>query len=256
MPNRATPSCPPHISRVMVIHCSDSAQSLRRILRPVSRTAGPRLTQMVLQIGSSGIIINAPRDGPCQILQFWVYHIVHFPRNGQNMALLWPKHGPHMVLQIGSSWIIINVPRDAPCQISNFWVYPIVLFSRKGPKYGPFMAKTWSPHVPSNWFFLNYNQYAQGCSMPNFTTLGVSHSPLSLEMAKIWHFMAKTWSSHCSSNWLFLNHSQYALGCSLPNFTILGVSYSPLFLEMAKIWPFCGQNMVLTWSHLTWPDLY
>ena len=41
----------------------------------------------------------------------------HFPKNGQNMSLLWPKHGP------------------------------------------------------SNWFFLNLNQYAQGCPMPNFTLL-------------------------------------------------------------------------------------
>ena len=43
------------------------------------------------------------------------------PRNGQNMTLLWPKHGPHMVPQIGSSWIIINGPKDAPCQILQFW---------------------------------------------------------------------------------------------------------------------------------------
>ena len=50
-------------------------------------------------------------------------------RNGQNMALLWPKNGPHMVLPIGSSWIIINVPWYAPCQISQFRVYPIVPFS-------------------------------------------------------------------------------------------------------------------------------
>ena len=47
------------------------------------------------------------------------YPVAHFPIYGQNMALLWPKHGPHMVLQIGSSWILINVPRDAPCQISE-----------------------------------------------------------------------------------------------------------------------------------------
>ena len=33
------------------------------------------------------------------------------------------------------------------------------------------MAKTWSTHGPSNWFFLNLNQCAQGCSMPNFGKL-------------------------------------------------------------------------------------
>merc|ERR1711954_159100 len=70
-----------------------------------------------------------------------------FLKNGQNRALLWPKHDPHMVLQI---------------------------------------------------IFLNHNQCAQGCSMPNFTNLGVSHCPLFLEMAKIWPFygqnMVLTWS--------------------------------------------------------------
>ena len=131
-----------------------------------------------------------------------------FPRNGQNMALLWPKNGPHIVLQMSSSWIIINVPREATYQISQYRVYPMVPFSKKWPKYGPFFGKTWSSHGPSNWFFLNYNQCAQGCSMPNFAILGVSHGPLSLEMAKIWPFYAKTWSSHGPSNWFFLNHNQ------------------------------------------------
>ena len=32
--------------------------------------------------------------------------------------------------------------------------------------------------------------------MPNYTILGVSHSPLFLEMPKYGPFMAKTWSSH------------------------------------------------------------
>ena len=45
------------------------------------------------------------------------------------------------------------------------------LLSYKWPKYGHFMAKTWSSHGPSNWFFLNLNQCAQGCSMPNFRVL-------------------------------------------------------------------------------------
>ena len=37
--------------------------------------------------------------------------------------------------------------------------------SYKGPKYGPFMAKTWSSHGPSNLIFLNLNHFAEGCSM-------------------------------------------------------------------------------------------
>ena len=60
------------------------------------------------------------------------------------------------------------------------------------------MAKTWSSHGPSNWFFLNHTLCAQGCSMPNLTILGVSHSALFLEMAKTWPFygqnMVLTWS--------------------------------------------------------------
>ena len=67
-----------------------------------------------------------------------------FPRKGQNMALLWPKDGPHMVLQINSSWIIINVAMEAPCQISQFWVYPIPPFFRNGQN----MALSWPIHGP------------------------------------------------------------------------------------------------------------
>ena len=104
-----------------------------------------------------------------------------FPRNGQNMALLWPKHGPHMVLQIGSSWIIIDVPRDASCQISRFWVYPIVPFSSKWQKYGLFRPKH-GPHmvlqIGSSWILINvprdapcqisesYHLYWQLCTWP------------------------------------------------------------------------------------------
>ena len=154
------------------------------------------------------------------------------------MAKRWSSHGPSNCF----SWIIINVPGDTPCQISQFWVYPMVPFPCKWPKYGPFMAKTWSSYGSVNWFFLNHNQCAQGCSMPYFTNLGVSHSPLFLEN------MAITCTSHGPSNRFFLNHNQCAQECSMPNFTNLGVSHCPLFLEMAKIWPFYGQNMVLTWS--------
>ena len=129
---------------------------------------------------------------------FWYIPSSPFHRNGQDMALLWPKEGPHMVLQIGSFCIIITMPREDPCQISQFFEYPIVPFSQKGPKYGPFMAKKWSSHGPSDWFFPNHNQCAPGSSNQNFTILGLSHSPLFLEMAKILPFysqnMVLTWS--------------------------------------------------------------
>ena len=131
------------------------------------------------------------------------------------------------------------------------------------------MAKTWPSHGPSNWFFLNHNQCAKGGSMPNSTILGVFHSPLFLQMAKIWFFydqnvvltcsvpnikllgvscsqislkwqkygpfIAKTWSSPGPSTWSFLNHNQCFQGWFMINLTILGVSHSPLFLKMAKI---------------------
>ena len=67
--------------------------------------------------------------------------------------------------------------RDVPGQISNCWEYPWTSFPRCG-KSGPFMAKRWSSHCPKNLFFINLNQFAQGCPMPNFTLLGVSFSPL------------------------------------------------------------------------------
>ena len=130
----------------------------------------------------------------------------------------WPKHGHHMVLKIGSSWIFINLPRDVPCQISHCCMYPLAPLPRNG--------QIWPKHVPSNWVFLNLNHCAQGCSMPNFTLLGLSCTPLSSKLPKHGPFMAKTWSSYGPSNWFFLNLNQCAQGCSMPNFTLLGVSCS------------------------------
>ena len=110
-----------------------------------------------------------------------------------NMAL----YGQSMVLQIISCSSLIIVPRDVPSLISHCWVYPVDPFLKMA-KIWPFMAKTWSSYGPSKYFFLNYNQCAQGCSLANFTILCVSHSPLYLEMAKICPFygqsMVLTWS--------------------------------------------------------------
>ena len=86
------------------------------------------------------------------------------------------------------------------------------------------MAKIWSSHFPSNWFFLNHNQCAQRCSLSNFTILGVFHSPLFLEMAKTWPF----YGQDMVLTWFFLNLNQCAQGGSMPNFTLLGVSGGPL----------------------------
>ena len=145
--------------------------------------------------GSSWILINVPRNLRCQISPCWLNPVAPFPWNCQNMALLWPKHGAHMVLQVGSTWILVIVS----CQSSHSWVYPVAPFPRNGPEYGPL----WLKHGPSNWFFLNLNQCAKGCSMPNFTLLGVSCSPLSRygqNMALFWpkngpHMVLKIGSS-------------------------------------------------------------
>ena len=120
---------------------------------------------MVLQIGSSSILINVPRDISWQISHCWVYPVATYPTKGKNMTLLWPKHSLRMVLQVGCSWILIIVPRDVPCQISHCGVYDVAPFPINGQKW-PFMAKTWSLHGPQNCFYLNLNQYDQGCSMP------------------------------------------------------------------------------------------
>ena len=115
------------------------------------------------------------------------------------------------------------------------------------PKYDPFIAKTCSSNGPSNGFYLNFNQCSKGFSMPNFTLLAKSCSPLCLQMAKTCPFMAKTWHSHCPSNCIFLNLNYCAQGCSMPNFTLLGLSGSPLSYKwpnMALLW----QNMALKWS--------
>ena len=57
---------------------------------------------MVPQIGSSWLIINVPRDAPCQISQFWVYPIVPF-------SYKWPKYGPFM----GKTWSFKLVPPES-----------------------------------------------------------------------------------------------------------------------------------------------
>ena len=87
-----------------------------------------------------------PTDVPRQISHFWVYPVVPFFKNGQNIALLWPKHGPYIVPQIGFSLILVTVPRDVPYQILHCWVYPVAPFPRNGQNialYDQNMVLTW-----------------------------------------------------------------------------------------------------------------
>ena len=105
---------------------------------------------MVLQMGSSWILTNVPRDALCQISHCCLNPVAPIPRNGQNMALLWPKHGAHMVLQVGSTWILVIVARDVPCQSSHFWVY-----SKKWPTYDPL----WPMHCPHMVLQIGYSWF-------------------------------------------------------------------------------------------------
>ena len=111
---------------------------------------GPHI---VLQMGSSWILTNEPRDALCQISHCCLNPAAPFPRNGQIIALIWSKHKLHVVFQIASSWTLINVPKDAPCQISHSQVYPVTPFPRNGqnmalllPKHGPHMFFKFSSH--------------------------------------------------------------------------------------------------------------
>ena len=65
--------------------------------------------------------------------------------------------------------------------------------------------------------------------MPNFTILGVSHSPLFLEMAKIWPFYGQNMVLTWSFKLFFLNHNQCAQGCSIPNFRFLASILTDIF---------------------------
>ena len=62
------------------------------------------------------------------------------------------------------------------------------------PRCGQNMTTLLPKYCPSNGFFLNLNQCTKGCSMPNFTLLGVSCSPLSYIWPKYGNFMSQTWS--------------------------------------------------------------
>ena len=111
---------------------------------------GPFIAKTLSSHGPSNwffLNLNVPRDVQCQISPCWVYHVAPVPRNGQNMALLWQKHGLHMVLKFGSSWVLSIVPRNVPCQISLCWVHPVAPFPRNGQNmalYGQNMVLTWS----------------------------------------------------------------------------------------------------------------
>ena len=107
------------------------------------------------------------------------------------------------------------------------------------PFYGQNMVLTWSLRL----VLPESQSLCQGCSMPNFTLLGLSCSPLSQKWPK--------YGLHCQNivlTWPFklvlLNLNKCAQGYSLPNFQLLGVSSSPLSLKQPKFGPF----MAKAWS--------
>ena len=106
---------------------------------------------MVLQMGSSWIIINVPRDVPCQLSHCWVYLAAPFPRNGPFMAKTCSSHGP-------SNGLFLNPNHCAQG-------YSMPNFTLLGVSSSPFlleMAKTWHfygqiPVLPigSSWLLIN-----------------------------------------------------------------------------------------------------
>ena len=74
------------------------------------------------------------------------------PRVKQNFA---PQSEPTNIDSLWwlQGWEVV----DGGAMHSHCRVYPVAPLSQKCPKYGPIMAKTWSSHGLSNWFFLNLN---------------------------------------------------------------------------------------------------
>ena len=126
-----------------------------------------------------------------------------------------------------------------------FILYPHFL---EMAKVLPSMAKTWCPNGSWNWFFLNLNQCAQGCSMQNFTQLDVSSSPLSQK----WMNMALLWPQHgphiflqIGSTWILINVPSN-VPCQISYFWVYPVIPFPRNDQnMALLWPKDGHHMVL-----------
>ena len=129
------------------------------------------------------------RDVPCQISHCWVYPVAPFPRNGK----IWPFYWQNMVFTC--SLILVLPESQSMCPGMLHAKFHIAGFILKLPfiemaLYG----KTLFSHGLSNWFFLNFNQCAQGCYMPNFTLLWVYPVDPFPKNNQNMAFMAKTWS--------------------------------------------------------------
>ena len=110
------------------------------------------------------------------------------------------------------------------------------------------MAKTWSLHGPWHWFFLNRNQYAQACSMPNITLLGVSCTPFwrhGQNMALLRQKHGPRIILKIGSFWIFITMSR-VVPCQTSHCWVYPVV---LFFRngqnIALLWPKNGPYMVL-----------
>ena len=131
---------------------------------------GPK---MVLQIWSSWFLINEPSVALYQISHCWIYPVTPFPRNGQNLDL----YGPKMVLK----WSLILVLADFQSICPGILYVKFEICGSK-PHFLE-MAKiclSRTKHVPHMALNICSSRILiKRCSMPNFTLLGVSCSPLS-----------------------------------------------------------------------------
>ena len=110
------------------------------------------------------------------------------------------------------------------------------------PKYDHFIAKRWS----LKGFFLNISQCAKGCSMPNFTLLAKSCSPLS----KNGHNVALSWPKH--GRYIVLQFRSSWILIIVPR--DVPCQFSLCCLDPVAPFPRNGQNMALLWLNmvLTW----
>ena len=113
-------------------------------------------------------------------------------------------------------------------------------------KAGPFYGQTWSSHGPSNWYFLNHNQCAQGCFMPNSTILVYPIVPFSWKWPKYGPFMAKIGPHlilQIGYSWIIINIPRDD-PCQISQLWVYPIV--PFSLKWQKYGPF----MAKTWSSL------
>ena len=127
-----------------------------------------------------------------------------------DMAKIWPFYGQNIVLKWPFIWVLpeyLTICRGMIHAKIPFAGWILKLPLQESLQCCPFITQKWSSLGPLHRLFLNLNQHSQECSMPNFTILGVSCSPIFLEMAKIWPFHGPNMLLIWSSNWFLRNHT-------------------------------------------------